>query len=201
LIVTVGSLLGTLVAVESARNFFNAFAGSGAIDPSVARAQDLLLTVTVATYIPIGIISALVGVIGLLIQLVLVHYCARLFGGQGTIRHLLTVLLGFYNKWFPFIYLVGYITIAGFFVTAGSPVFLCLVAILVLLTLYVTGKTSGKIAQAYDFDGARGCLAYTLSNLIIGGGTALLLIVVTQVIAPTLLEQFFRLNMPPIANP
>jgi hypothetical protein len=33
--------------------------------------------------------------------------------------------------------------------------------------MYVSGKTSGKIGEAYDFGTTKGCLAYFISILII----------------------------------
>ncbi len=197
LIVTLGPILGTLVTVESALNFFNSFGGESELPQQVIDAQGTLATLTAATLIPVGVISGISGVIGLVLQLGLVHVLAtKLFGGHGTIRHLLTLLLGFYNKWLPFIFLITYLTTAVYFVSGGSPIVLCFVLLLVGLSLYVSGKTSSKIGEAYDFGGARGCLSYTLAVLLISAVTVALILLLAQIAGTAALETFFRLQTP-----
>jgi hypothetical protein len=78
------------------------------------------------------------------------------------------VLLGFYNKWLPILFFVLYITTAVAFVSVFSPVILCFVIILVGLSLYVSGKTSGKVGEAYAFGAGKGCLTVVISIVVIG---------------------------------
>lgn len=196
LIVTLGPILATLVTVESALNFFNSFgSGETELPQQILDARESLTTLTGATLIPVGIVSGISGVIGLLLQLGLVHVLAtKVFSGHGTIRHQLTVLLGFYNKWLPFIFLISYLTTAVYFVSGGSPIVLCFVLILTGLSLYVSGKTSSKIGEAYDFGAARGCLSYSLAVLLISVVTVVLVLLLAQIAGTAALEQFFRLQ-------
>lgn len=57
------------------------------IEPSIAtELQSSLMAITAATLIPVGIISGIIGVGGLLLELVLVHFLAvSVFRGHGTI--------------------------------------------------------------------------------------------------------------------
>jgi len=204
LITMFGPVLGTLVTMQLSLNFFSTLSAETleALPSTVTGIQDSVLLLSGATLIPVGFISAIIGVGGLLLQLVLVHFLATmLFGGHGTIRHLLTTLLSFYNKWFPRLFLLSYISTGVFFVSAGSPITACVVIILVGMALYVLGNTSSKIGEAYDFGGARGCISLNLSNFIIIGLFSLVMFLLFQAVGGAALETFFRFNptaIPPV---
>lgn len=205
LIVIIGPVLAGLVATQTAMNYFNALAGSAqvTIEPSIAtELQSSLMAITAATLIPVGIISGIIGVGGLLLELVLVHFLAvSVFRGHGTIQHLLSTLLGFYNRWLPVMFLIQYLMTAVFFVSAGSPITYCFTIILVILTLYVLGKTSGKIGEAYDFGGMKGCLAYNLSNVIVIGTITAVMYLLFNALGAEMVQSLFQLNpemLPPL---
>ncbi|MBK8035424.1 MAG: HEAT repeat domain-containing protein [Chloroflexi bacterium] len=205
LIVIIGPVLAGLVATQTAMNYFNAIAGSAqvTIEPSIAtELQSSLMAITAATLIPVGIISGIIGVGGLLLELVLVHFLAvSVFRGHGTIQHLLSTLLGFDNRWLPVMFLIQYLMTAIFFVSAGSPITYCFTIILVILTLYVLGKTSGKIGEAYDFGGMKGCLAYNLSNVIVIGAITAVMYLLFNALGSAMVQSLFQLNpemLPPL---
>jgi hypothetical protein len=157
-----------LVLSESANNLLNNLAQAvGELPPELETAQATFTGVTFGSLLPIGVISGLSAVFSLLLQTILIHFLAKLLGGTGTWRHLIKVLLGFYNKWFPILFFFSYVTIAFMFFSHFSPVIFCFIIVLVILVLYVSGKTSGKIGEAYDFGGAMGCVTLVLSGLVI----------------------------------
>jgi len=207
LIVTIGPVLQTLVAMQTSLNFFNTISGiEGAPEISglATSLQSGLVLFTGATLIPVAFMSALIGVGGLALQLVLVHLMATvLFGGHGTMRHLLTVLLGFYNRWLPVLFLVSYIGTAVFFVSAGSPIAACFVIIVVVLSLYVLFNTSSKVGQAYDFGGLRGCLAVNLSHALILGVITVVTVLLLQAVGTAALQTFFQIDqaLAPVLTP
>jgi hypothetical protein len=167
MISAVGPLLAQLVLVESSRGYFNSLPPEILNTRQMQTALSMLGGFNLSTLVLSALISGVGGVIGLLLQTVFIHYIAILLKGHGTLRYLLELLLGFYNKWLPIVFFVSYIAIAVTFISAFSPITLCVVLPLVLLTLYVSGKTSSKIAAAYDFGAGKGCLAYFISILII----------------------------------
>ncbi len=193
LIVIIGPILATLVTSESANNLIKTFAQpNGELPPDLQQMQTLVAGMSEASLLPIGIISGLSGVLSLLLQTLLIHVIAtRLLGGVGTWRHLIHVLLGFYNKWFPILFFLLYITIAAFFISLGSPIILCLVFVLVILALYISGKTSGKVGDAYDFGGAMGCISLVLSSLVI---------ILLNVAISFMLAQVFSLALPAVSS-
>ncbi len=168
LIVILGPILATLVTTESARNLLASITPEGNISPELQNMQALVTSLSGASLLPVGIISGLSGVFSLLLQTLLIHLIAtKMLHGHGTWRHLISVLLGFYNRWFPILFFLLYITIAMFFISQASPIMLCFVLVLVILALYVSGKTSGKVGEAYDFGGAMGCVSLIMSSVVI----------------------------------
>ena len=206
LIVILGPVFAGLVATQTAMNFFNSLSASAEtgteIAPMALELQNGLMAFTAATLIPVGIISGVIGVGGLLLQLVLVHFLAvYVFRGHGTIQHLLSTLLGFYNRWLPILFLVQYIMTAIFFVSGGSPITACFSIVLIILSLYLLFNTSGKIGQAYDFGGLNGCLAYNISNVIVIGSISLVMYLLFNALGTAMLESLFQLNpelIPPL---
>lgn len=169
LIVIIGPVLAALVTVESARNLLGSFTEVSADLPEqLQNAQLLTQAFSLSSLLPIGIASGISGVISLLFQTVLIHFSAGMMGGAGTWRHLIRLLLGFYNKWLPILFFVLYITIAVAFASALSPIILCFVIVLFGLSLYISVKTASKIGEAYDFGTGKGCMSLLISLVIIG---------------------------------
>lgn len=169
LIVIIGPVLAALVAVESARNLIGSFTQVSADLPAQLQdAQALSQAFSLESLLPIGIIFGISGIISLLIQSMLTHFFAGMLGGTGTRRHLIRLLLGFYNKWLPILFFILYITIAVTFASALSPIILCFVLVLFGLSFYVSVKTASKIGEAYDFGTGKGCLSLLFSLIPIG---------------------------------
>lgn len=187
IITAAGPIVAMLVTVESARAFLTS------LPPEFARTsqgQSLIAMLdgyNVGGLVVSGIISGIVGVLSLLLQTVFIHYSATLLlRGHGTLRYLLELLLSFYNKWLPIIFFISYIAIAVGFASGGSPVILCIVLPLIFLSLYVSGKTSGKIGEAYDFGTGKGCLAYLFGIIIFAILSVVLALLIGQPISAAL---------------
>lgn len=169
LIVIIGPVLATLVLTESAKNLLGTLtAASGSLPAEYESMQATLGAFSLGGLLPVGIVSGISGVLSLLLQTVLIHYSAKFFGGVGTWRHLIRVLIGFYNKWLPILFVVSYVTIAFAFFSQFSPVVLCFTLVLAGLTFYMLFKTSGKIGEAYDFGAGKGCLSLLAGVVLIG---------------------------------
>ena len=169
IIVILGPIFAALVTVEMSRNLLNNFPEvSGNLPAPFQNAEMIATAFSVSSLLPIGIVSGVSGVLSLLLQTAIIHYAAKLFGGIGTWRHLVRLMIGFYNKWLPLLFLLLYITTAVAFVSLLSPIVLCFVLALVILTLYVSSKTASKIGEAYDFGTAKGCLSLMVSLVVIG---------------------------------
>ncbi len=187
LVIIIGPILATLVSAEMAKQFIASIPPKSAdISAQIQTASTSLASISFLSLLPVGIVSGLIGVGSLLFQTVLIHYLSKSLGGTGTWRHLIQVLLSFYNKWFPILFFIGYITIAVAFVSYFSPIVLCLVIALVILSLYVSGQTSSKIGVAYDFGAAKGCMALIGSFLVVFVLNAVLGFVLAQVFGANL---------------
>jgi hypothetical protein len=168
LIIIIGPILTTLVTAEMAKNFINSIPPNSAeISARIQKASASFATISFISLLPVGITSGIVGVGSLLLQTVLIHFVSKSLGGIGTWRHLIQVLLGFYNKWVPIVFFISYITIAVAFVSYFSPIIFCFVIVLVILLLYILFNTSGKIGTAYDFGAAKGCMALIGSYVVV----------------------------------
>lgn len=187
LIVVIGPIFATLVTAEMARNLLNSFPTTSSDLPAAFQNVEMISTAfSLSSLLPIGIVSGVSWAVSLLLLTVLVHYAAKMFGGKGTWRHLVRVMLGFYNKWLPRIFLALYVAIAVGFVSLFSPIALCFVLILVVLSLYVSSQTAGKIGEAYDFGTGKGCLSLLVSLLVIGTVNLGILYVMAQSLINTL---------------
>ena len=165
-VVIAGTIIATIVANEALKQLLVNFAQISKDTPQLQDAQVSLRAVTLATILPSSIVSGIVSVGTLLFQTVLIHYLSKMMGGIGTWRHLVQVLLSFYNRWTWLLFVILCISIfLG--IATFSPVALCPMIILLVLTLYVAGKTSSKVGEAYDFGGAKGCVTVILSSIVI----------------------------------
>lgn len=164
LIVIIGPVLALLVTSESSKNLIVNLAEDSELRAALQPLVDYLSGTSIIGF---AVVSGISGIISLLIQTALVHYSAKFLGGTGTWRHLIRVLIGFYNKWLPILFFLSYITIAFAFFSQFSPVVLCFTVVLVILSLYVSSQTSGKIGEAYDFGAGKGCLTLVISSLVI----------------------------------
>ena len=169
LIVIIGPILVALVTGEMAKNLIGSFATTqGKLPEQLQTSQAAFTGLSGGALIPSGIVFGISGVVSLLFQTGIIHFSAKLLGGTGTWRHLVRVLLGFYNKWLPRYFLLLIISIAVAFISLFSPILLCFVIILVGMTLYLSLQTAGKIGEAYDFGMAKGCVTVLISLLVIG---------------------------------
>ncbi|NDJ60343.1 MAG: HEAT repeat domain-containing protein [Chloroflexi bacterium] len=175
LIVVVGPVLLQLITVQSVLNFIESqrvqaeAAGVGAefdelISEDIEIFTEQLSAAGVIALAITGLASGTIGVGSLLFQMVLIHYIStRLLRGVGTLRHLLDVLLSFYNRWLPVIFFLLCVVSGLFFVLFPSPILFCVSLPIVGVIWYMSFKTYSKIGEAYDYGAAMGCIAFSLS--------------------------------------
>ncbi|MBL8130541.1 MAG: HEAT repeat domain-containing protein [Anaerolineae bacterium] len=172
-IMVVGPIISLIIFLQGITGFLNTVIASAAtrpveLDPVIYEFQTQLAGVSVLALIPIGIVSLVGSLISLGIQMGLVHLIAtRLLRGVGTFQHLLTLMLSFYNRLLPVLFLVLALTLVVTFFSQFSIITLCPALVLIGLSLYILGKTSGKVGEAYGFGGGMGCLAVTGSTLVL----------------------------------
>lgn len=107
-------------------------------------------------------------VIGLLIQMGGVHLVATMMlGGKGTYTNMTAQVTRVQVRLQPILYVLSYVTIAMFFISQASPVILCFVLPLVILSFYIQFQTLGRIAKAYDFSVVMGCLSFIIGYVLI----------------------------------
>src|SRR5262249_27638087 len=140
---------------------------SKGLPDALRNSQAAFGDLTIGTLLPNGIIAGVTGVIVLFVQTALIHVISIALKGIGTYRNLIRVLVGFYNKWHLIFYAVLSVTLFVIFWSAFSPVSLCFLLAVIIVSLYVAVQTSNKVGEAYDFGGAKGCLSVTLSTLVI----------------------------------
>ena len=137
---------------------------------AVGLAVDInpLLGLSIGGLVVSGFIFAVTLVISTLIQTFIIHLAAILLGGTGTFVHLLDVLLSFYNRYVPILYvLIGASLLIGSF-TIGSFLIACLPIIVVLFTFYFLFKTASKVGEAYGSSAGMGCLTLIVATFVIG---------------------------------
>jgi hypothetical protein len=176
LINTVLPLILIVVVAEVARaNFANID------DPELAAlgafsVADILpaLGAGVGALIVIGVIVAVSLIVSTLFQTFMIHLAAVILGGTGTFVHLLDVLLSFYNRYQPILYVLFALNLIIAIVTLGSFVIACTTVVLVGFAFYFVYKTVSKIGEAYGTGVGMGCLTLLLATFIIALIQALL---------------------------
>jgi hypothetical protein len=111
----------------------------------------------------------------------LTHLIVRLLlGGNGALREQISALLGLYNRFLPFQYIL--LAFAAFFAWSALPQSLCLFGppiVVALVALYVGSRVPFKIGEVYEVNTRRGCLGYVgaliVFSLLTGGLFAFLL--------------------------
>ncbi|MFQ3567631.1 MAG: hypothetical protein SNJ59_11590 [Aggregatilineales bacterium] len=108
----------------------------------------------------------------------LTHLIVRLlFGGKGALREQINALLGLYNRFLPFQYVL--LALAAFFAWSALPQSLCLFGPAIVVALYVGARVPFKIGEVYAVNTRRGCLGYVgalvVFSLLTGGLFAFLL--------------------------
>lgn len=175
IIMVVGPIVAALIAMQGFNGFLNVVVQSmterGMEPEQIAIASDIqsqFAGYNLLSLIPFGVGSLIVALLSLFIQMGLVHLLAtRLLGGHGTFQHLLTVLLKYYNRWLPIVFVAVCVSLVVTFFSQFSPIAVCPTIVMVGIILYVTGKTSSKIGEAYGFGGAMGCMALLVSSLVL----------------------------------
>ncbi len=173
LIVTIGPVLIALIGVQALNGYLTgAIAAATEAGQRIPRdVRDLQAGVAAIgffTLLPISIFTLITALISLFVQMGLVHFIATIFlRGKSTFRHLITMLLSHYNRWVPLVFGMILITILIAGATGPTPLLFCPNIILVFLTMYVFGKTSSKVGEAYGFGGAMGCVAVMLATFVL----------------------------------
>lgn len=180
-----------VIVVQVARANF-----AGMEDPELAAlgeitAADVLpfLDVSVGGLIIVGLIVTVALIISTLFQTFMIHIAALLLGGVGTFVHLLDVMLSFYNRFQPILYVLLGLNFIIAIATIGSFIPACSTVVLVGFMLYYVFKTASKVGEAYGTGAGLGCLTLVVSSIIIGLVNVVLSSVVGNALAG-LLTQF-----------
>ncbi len=159
-----------VVVVQVARANF-----AGMEDPELAAlgeftAADVLpfLDVSVGGLIIVGLIVTVALIISTLFQAFMIHIAALLLGGVGTFVHLLDVMLSFYNRFQPILYVLLGLNFIIVIATIGSFIPACSAIVLVGFMLYYIFKTASKVGEAYGTGAGLGFLTLLVSSIIIG---------------------------------
>lgn len=177
--------------------FFTISEGLNNLDPEFATqlsAAGITTTgIGFAFFLPIIFTSAVSSVASLFVMSGIIHFVATLLlRGTGTYAFLLTQLLRLYNRFLLIIYALVFVGMIVLFVTAGSPLMLCVTLPIVFVSLYLLFKTLGVVGQVYDFGLVMGCLsvlaAYVVLMLISFGISALFANTILQALAPMLTQ-------------
>jgi hypothetical protein len=113
-----------------------------------------------------GLIMGVSGLIGILTQLIATHIVARfLFQGQGTLPFLVYRVVSFYNSRLPIVMFLLILAIVSLVSSGGGAIYLVLMVVIGLFSLYMTFAVLGRIGQAYDFGMARGCLSWVIGSI------------------------------------
>ncbi|MBL8148134.1 MAG: HEAT repeat domain-containing protein [Anaerolineae bacterium] len=175
--------------------FFAISEGINNLDPTFAieldRAGITTTGIGFAFFLPIVLWSAISSILSLFLMSGIIHVVATLLlRGTGTYAYLLTQLLGLYNRFLLIIYVLMFVAMIILFVTAGSPMVLCVTLPIVIISLVMVFKTLGVVGNVYDFGLVMGCLsvlaAYVVLMLISFGIGALFANTLLEALSPLL---------------
>jgi hypothetical protein len=191
-----GPVIVMLVFIQSSLRFLEESVGltgdptaEAEISRAIREGAEMLSLNGVTLYLITALVSGVLGLIGFLIQAGVIHVVARnLLGGTGTFNHLMATLLAFYNKWLPIYFVASSIFTGLFFVLFPSPILICFVLPIVLLTFYIMFKTLGKIGEAYDIGLPMGCVAYLIASIVLAALGAVLSAVLRSALASSVLQ-------------
>lgn len=182
LIMFIGPVVVAIIALQGVNGLFASLttlaeAQGIRIPADIREVQATFSTFNLLTLLPIGIASAVTALVSLVLQMVIVHFLATsLFSANGTLQHLLTTLLKYYNRWLPVLFIIITATVGIFFFSteisprgqiSPSLMALCPSIILVGFTLFIFSKVSGKIGSAYGRGGAIGLITLFLSGIVL----------------------------------
>ena len=177
--------------------FFAISEGLNNLDPTFAvQLNDAGITTTgigFGFFLPIVLMSAVSSIFSLLVMAGIIHVVATLLlGGTGTFAYLLTRLLGVFNRFLIIIYVLAFVAVLVLFLTAGSPLVLCVTLPIIGVSLYMLIKTLAAVGSVYDFGMLMGCLsvaaAYVVLLLISFGMSALFANTLLESLSSTLLQ-------------
>lgn len=177
--------------------FFAISEGMNNLDPEFAvqlrTAGITTAGVGFGVFLPIVLLSAVTSITSLFVMSGIIHIVATLLlRGNATFAYLLTQLLRLYNRFLLIIYGLTFVAMLVLFVTAGSPLVLCVTLPIVLVSLYMLLKTLTVVGNVYDFGLAMGCVAvlaaYVVLLVISFGMSALFANTLLQALSPMLTQ-------------
>lgn len=114
-----------------------------------------------------GLVLGVSGVIGVLLQLAATHVVARfVFGGNGTLPYLIYRVVSFYNSRLPIVMFLLIVAVVAL-VSGTSGLYLALMGVLTIFSVYMSFTVLSRIGQAYDFGLVRGCLAWSIGSVLL----------------------------------
>ena len=136
-------------------------------------------------FLPVVFASAISSVVSLFIMSGIIHVVATLLlRGNGTFAYLLSQLLGLYNRFLLILYVLLFVAMLVLFITAGSPMVLCVTLPIVIISFVMLFKTLGVVGNVYDFGLVMGCLSVLAAYVVL----ILISFAISALFANTLLE-------------
>jgi hypothetical protein len=165
----------TLILIRGLVNFAGQAIEMLSAAPDLENASEVIAELeTVAgsfnqSLIPTLLVTAVTSGIGGLLVLGInggiTHVVAGMLGGKGRFVYQLTQVTAVYNKWMPIFYILSCVVMALVFVVFPWPM-VCGAPLILLLLLFIAGKTGQKVGESYSFGTGMGCAAYLIASLI-----------------------------------
>lgn len=165
----------TLILIQGLVNFAGQAIEMLSAAPDLENASEVIAELeTVAgsfnqSLIPTLLVTAVTSGIGGLLVLGInggiTHVVAGMLGGKGRFVYQLTQVTAVYNKWMPIFYILSCVVMALVFVVFPWPM-VCGAPLILLLLLFIAGKTGQKVGESYSFGTGMGCAAYLIASLI-----------------------------------
>jgi hypothetical protein len=176
LIMGIGPILGVLIFAQSFEQLIDMVGQGGAVEMTEEfREMQELADFSGEGFSPIalsivGITSAVINTLGLMIYYLVLHVIARLMlRGTGTYSYLVYKLTPMFNRYLLVTYFLSYIGTALAIGQGFLPILFCFSLIILIYTLYVGGMVSRRVGETYNFGGMMGCVTVTIAVLILFG--------------------------------
>lgn len=137
-------------------------------NPAAVAMADMVnqMGLGIGTAIIAGLAVGVTGVIGIMIQLGLVHVVARyLFQGRGTLPYLIYNVVSFYNTRMVVVFILLMIYAYSLVTAGGGVMSLVIMGALGLFNLYISFAVVGRVGKTYDFGFLMGCLSMVVAGV------------------------------------
>lgn len=139
-----------------------------AVDPAFEETVMAAQSLGLNTGFILAAIVSISGVVGLIINLGLIHGVARmLFKGQATFRYLIYKVVSFYNARLPILFGLIYLGVVATFILGGGVIPLVFGGLAGLFSLLVSFKLVGRVGEAYHFGFLKAFLSMGIAGFVL----------------------------------